>query len=88
MTILKRSVSISGHSTSISIEDQFWRCLRQIADRDDRPLARLIAEIDAGREPGSNLSSAIRLFVLNDALSRCAVAQQKPSPGVRNPEDS
>ena len=70
MTIVKRSVSISGHSTSISIEERFWQCLRAIAARENLPLARLIAQIDAGRGPDDNLSSAIRLFVLEDALAR------------------
>ncbi|TFF23359.1 aryl-sulfate sulfotransferase [Jiella endophytica] len=72
--MLKRSVSISGHPTSISVEERFWQCLRAIAERDGLPIARLIARIDADREPGGNLSSAIRLFVLEDALARRAEA--------------
>ncbi|RIX97589.1 aryl-sulfate sulfotransferase [Aureimonas flava] len=66
----KRSLSIRGHRTSISLEDAFWRELRRIAARRHTSLAALIAEIDAERAPGTNLSSAIRLRVLADALAR------------------
>ncbi|MBP0614945.1 ribbon-helix-helix domain-containing protein [Jiella mangrovi] len=86
MTVVKRSVSISGHSTSISIEERFWECLRAIAARDGTSLARLIGEIDRARDPGGNLSSAIRVYVLEDALAR-ATCSTTPISGVRNPED-
>ena len=62
--IVKRSVSIRGHPTSISIEDEFWSELKLLASESGRPLASLIAAIDAERTPGQNLSSAIRVFVL------------------------
>ncbi|WP_062011087.1 ribbon-helix-helix domain-containing protein [Aureimonas sp. AU4] len=68
--IVKRSLSIQGHRTSISIEDAFWRELRVIAERDDTSLSQLVARIDAERPPGTNLSSALRLFVLNDVTTR------------------
>ena len=68
--IVKHSLAIRGHQTSISIEDPFWQQLRDIAAERDMALAALVAEIDAGREPATNLSSAIRLFVLADALGR------------------
>lgn len=87
MAIVKRSVSITGHPTSISIEERFWQCLREIASREELPLARLIARIDAERGADANLSSAIRLFVLEDALARCADDSREP-PAVRNPADS
>ena len=70
--IVKRSVAISGHATSISVEDRFWDELRRIAARRNLPIAAMIAEIDADRPAGGNLSSAIRLFVLEDALARRA----------------
>ncbi|MBO0903080.1 ribbon-helix-helix domain-containing protein [Jiella sonneratiae] len=70
MAVVKRSVSISGHQTSISVEERFWQCLRRIAARERLPLARLIARIDAARDPADNLSSAVRLHVLEDALAR------------------
>lgn len=68
--ITKRSVSIRGHATSISIEDRFWERLRILAGERGVAPAALIAEVDASRQPGTNLSSAIRLFVLDEALSR------------------
>jgi len=58
----KHSLVIAGHATSVSLEQEFWDVLKEIADRRSLPLAALIAEIDAGRE--ENLSSALRLFVL------------------------
>ncbi|NDW05762.1 aryl-sulfate sulfotransferase [Jiella sp. 40Bstr34] len=88
--MVKRSVSISGHPTSISIEDRFWQCLREIAAREGVALARLIARIDAERDPAANLSSAIRLHVLEDALARAAPGPGLPSRtsgAIRNPED-
>jgi len=60
----KRSVTIQGHRTSISLEPDFWDALGDVAKAQNRPVAALISEIDrrSGRE--SSLSSAIRLFVL------------------------
>ncbi|MGB0631205.1 MAG: ribbon-helix-helix domain-containing protein [Alphaproteobacteria bacterium] len=58
----KRSVTISGHRTSISLEDEFWSELVHIAKQSGTSLNTLIATIDDDRE--TNLSSAIRLFVL------------------------
>jgi len=59
----KRSLSIAGHRTSVSLEDAFWAGLKQIAAREQTTLAALIAEIDSRRD-GNNLSSALRLHVL------------------------
>ncbi|HYF55546.1 MAG TPA: ribbon-helix-helix domain-containing protein [Salinarimonas sp.] len=61
--VVKRSLSIRGHRTSISIEEPFWAELRALAARRETSLAALVAEIDAGRGQ-ANLSSAIRVFVL------------------------
>lgn len=61
--IAKRSLVIDGHRTSVSLEDAFWRRLRAIAKQRGVSLNRLVAEIDRGRD--GNLSSAIRLFVLD-----------------------
>lgn len=69
----KRSVDIAGHRTSISLEAEFWAGLQEIAAGRRVPLRRLIAEIDAGRGT-SNLSSAIRVFVLADARARTTQA--------------
>lgn len=60
----KRSVSIAGHQTSISIEEPFWQALREIAAARGQSLAGLIATIDGERRAETNLSSAIRLAVL------------------------
>ena len=64
----KHSVVIAGHATSVSLENVFWDELRRIAERDGRSLAGLIAEIDEGRE--GNLSSALRVHVMQDLLAR------------------
>jgi predicted DNA-binding ribbon-helix-helix protein len=59
----KRSVGVAGHKTSVSLEDAFWKALKEIASQRDIALSNLITEIDSKRQHG-NLSSAIRLFVL------------------------
>lgn len=59
----KRSVSIAGHQTSVSLEEPFWDALRDLATARGLSAAALIAEIDATRD--GNLSSAIRVYVLN-----------------------
>jgi len=64
--IVKRSVIIDGHKTSVSLEDPFWTDLKKIAHAQQMTLSALVAEIDGTREHG-NLSSAIRLFVLRHA---------------------
>ena len=64
--VVKRSLSISGHRTSISLEEIFWSELRAIAERRAQSVASLVAEIDAGRGE-ANLSSALRVFVLQQA---------------------
>ncbi len=62
-SIVKRSIVIDGHKTSVSLEDLFWDDLKKIAYNQQATLSELVAKIDAAREAG-NLSSAIRLFVL------------------------
>ena len=62
-SIVKRSIVIDGHKTSVSLEDAFWTDLKNIAHTGHTTLAALIAKIDQTRE--GNLSSAIRLFVLD-----------------------
>jgi predicted DNA-binding ribbon-helix-helix protein len=61
--IKKRSILVVGHKTSISLEDEFWESLREIAGKRHLHVGQLIAEIDEGRHL-VNLSSAIRLFIL------------------------
>ena len=62
--VVKRSIVIAGHKTSVSLEDAFWRGLKEIAAARNMTLSDLVASIDGGRRQG-NLSSAIRLFVLD-----------------------
>jgi predicted DNA-binding ribbon-helix-helix protein len=61
--IVKRSIIIRGHKTSISLEDVFWDHLWNMARAQQCTLSKLVAEIDEGRQDG-NLSSAIRVFIL------------------------
>lgn len=62
--VVKRSIVIAGHKTSVSLEDAFWKGLKEIADERNMTLSDLVATIDSQRRHG-NLSSAIRLFVLD-----------------------
>jgi len=62
--VIKRSIVIAGHKTSVSLEDAFWKGLKEIALNRRTTLSDLVAAIDSERQHG-NLSSAIRLFVLD-----------------------
>jgi predicted DNA-binding ribbon-helix-helix protein len=62
--VVKRSIVIAGHKTSVSLEDAFWDALKEIAAQRKATLSDLVASIDSTRAQG-NLSSAIRLFVLD-----------------------
>jgi predicted DNA-binding ribbon-helix-helix protein len=62
--VVKRSIVIAGHKTSVSLEDAFWNGLKAIANVRKINLSDLVASIDTQRQQ-ANLSSAIRLFVLN-----------------------
>jgi len=62
--IVKRSLIVAGHKTSVSLEDAFWKTFKQIADGRHLTLSELAGAIDSQRRHG-NLSSAIRLFVLD-----------------------
>jgi predicted DNA-binding ribbon-helix-helix protein len=68
--IVKRSIAVAGHRTSVSLEAPFWKALREIAAARGVSVQRLVGEVDAGRG-GQNLSSALRVFVL-DAVRRGA----------------
>jgi predicted DNA-binding ribbon-helix-helix protein len=67
--VIKRSIVIAGHKTSVSLEDAFWKGLKDIAVSRQMTLSDLVATIDTGR-PHGNLSSAIRLYVLNHYQAR------------------
>jgi predicted DNA-binding ribbon-helix-helix protein len=61
--IAKRSVIIGGHKTSVSLEEPFWRALREVADAQGVTVSHLLRQIELERH-GSNMSSAIRVYVL------------------------
>ena len=61
---VKRSLTLRGHRTSVSLEDAFWAAFRDIAREEGRAINDLAAEIDATRAPETGLASAIRVFVL------------------------
>jgi predicted DNA-binding ribbon-helix-helix protein len=63
-TVVKRSIVVAGHKTSVSLEDAFWNGLKEIVRERHMTLSELVAEINAQRQLG-NLSSALRLFVLD-----------------------
>jgi predicted DNA-binding ribbon-helix-helix protein len=73
--VVKRSIIIDGHKTSVSLEDAFWSDLREIAHSQQATPSKLVTQIDQTRQQG-NLSSAIRLYVLEhirrrDLKARC-----------------
>jgi len=77
--VVKRSIVIAGHKTSVSLEDAFWQGLKEIADERNATLSDLVAVIDTGRQHG-NLSSAIRLFVLDHYRTRAGEAHARETP--------
>ena len=68
-SVTKRNIVIDGHKTSVSLEDAFWNALKEIAYTKQTTLSELVAHIDGVRKQ-SNLSSAIRLFVLEHFRSQ------------------
>ena len=62
--VVKRSIVVSGHKTSVSLEDAFWTGIKEIASGRNITLSDLVTTVDSDRQQG-NLSSAIRLFVLD-----------------------
>jgi predicted DNA-binding ribbon-helix-helix protein len=68
--LIKRSLAIAGHKTSLALENEFWRALETEAGRQGVSIARLVAEIDSGRvrlTPQRSLASAVRVWLLNRA---------------------
>ena len=61
---VKHSLTLRGHRTSVSLEDEFWRAFRDIAQEQGKPINVLAAEIDADRGTDTGLASAIRIYVL------------------------
>src|SRR5262249_13195038 len=85
--VIKRSIMLSGHKTSVSLEDAFWQGLKEIAGHRNMSGSALIASIDGQRGEG-NLSSAIRLFVLNHyrALAEHQVAEGTGAKTLHEPD--
>jgi predicted DNA-binding ribbon-helix-helix protein len=82
--VIKRSISIDGHKTSITLEDEFWSGLNEIAQAQGASIAQTVKEIDRARRPGLNLSSAIRVFVLDRFRSKKVGATMgKPYPRIK-----
>ena len=77
--VIKRSIVIAGHKTSVSLEDAFWKGLKDIAGTRDMTLSELVAAIDSDRRHG-NLSSAIRLFVLDHYRNQTAEEKSGRGP--------
>ena len=73
--VIKRSIVIAGHKTSVSLEDAFWTGLKEIADDRNMTLSELVSSIDTDRQHG-NLSSAIRLFVLDHYRNHAPIARE------------
>lgn len=84
-SVVKRSIMLAGHKTSVSLEDAFWTALKKIAAGLGMTLSELVETIDARRQH-ANLSSAIRLFVLDfyrDRFrARTGQEDVSPSPGL------
>ncbi|MBP3544841.1 MAG: ribbon-helix-helix domain-containing protein [Alphaproteobacteria bacterium] len=66
----KISVSLSGHQTSITLESEFIDALQKLSIRQNRPIAAIINEIDSTRSPDRNLSSAVRVWILQQTILR------------------
>jgi predicted DNA-binding ribbon-helix-helix protein len=77
--VLKRSIVIAGHKTSISIEDEFWDALREIATARGTPVGTLVSSIDVDRQH-NNLSSTIRLFVLDHYRAQADARRSAEGP--------
>ncbi|WFU44192.1 ribbon-helix-helix domain-containing protein [Bradyrhizobium sp. CB82] len=69
--VVKRSIVVAGHKTSVSLEEAFWNGMKEISSQRNITLSELVGEIDSNR-PHGNLSSAIRLFVLDYFKKRAA----------------
>ena len=80
--VVKRSVIVGGHKTSVSLEESFWSGMKDIAGQRGMTLSELVSEIDTNRQQG-NLSSAIRLFVLDHfkSLAAGATGESRPRSG-------
>jgi predicted DNA-binding ribbon-helix-helix protein len=76
--VVKRSIVVAGHKTSVSLEEAFWNGMKEISGERNLTLSELVGEIDGHRQQG-NLSSAIRLFVLDHFRKRAMPAAKATS---------
>jgi len=83
-TVIKRSIVLDGHKTSVSLEDAFWSELKEIAHFEHVTLSKLVTGIDAMRKQ-SNLSSAIRIFVLEHLQNKGGRAGLPHSDRAKQP---
>jgi predicted DNA-binding ribbon-helix-helix protein len=83
--VAKRSIMVAAHKTSVSLEDEFWDGLREIARKRQMTPSELVADIDVGREH-PNLSSAVRLFVLR--FYRDQVSSEGSAPETLGPTNT
>ena len=81
--VLKRSIVLAGHKTSVSLEEPFWKGLKDIASKRRQSLSELVGSIDTERKFG-NLSSAVRLFVLNH-YQDCLTSERAARPSDDSP---
>jgi predicted DNA-binding ribbon-helix-helix protein len=75
-SLVKRSFSLSGHRTSVALEEEFWIALTRVAELRGQSLSALVAAVDAGRFTGQPLASALRVLALREFFP--------PAEGVRN----
>ena len=84
--VVKRSIVVAGHKTSVSLEEAFWNGMKEISGLRNMTLSELVGEIDSNRQQG-NLSSAIRLFVLDYFRTRAMPAPRPPDAPRRAAPD-
>jgi predicted DNA-binding ribbon-helix-helix protein len=84
--VIKRSIVVGGHKTSVSLEDDFWDALKEIAREHRVALSDLVGSLDEQRQHG-NLSSSLRLFVLNHYRQRIE-ADKSANPDVGPPSET
>ena len=85
--VVKRSIVVAGHKTSVSLEEAFWNGMKEISGLRNMTLSELVGEIDNNRQQG-NLSSAIRLFVLDHFKNRAASGGEPKQPDGRHSASS
>ena len=85
-SVVKRSIVVGGHKTSVSLEEAFWSGMKEISGARSMTLSQLVSEIDANRTQ-SNLSSAIRQFVLDHFKGRSGAPIGELRPRARHAQD-